>query len=141
MEELLHGDTQWLTGVAAPPPTSVAIAGSISSEEEEAQLEALNTWIESKGLPRGILSYDFADQQTGQQQAVFDLVWLDGIQEELSQPVAVLLNEDAVTLAIASQAGFRCFTAVDSFRRYVEDEILAGGSNARTTPPRTSYPK
>ena len=130
MEELLHGDTQWLTGVAAQTPTSVEIAGGISSEEEEAQLESLNTWIESEGLPRGILAYDFADQQTGQQQAVFDLVWTDGIQEELSQPVAVLLNEDAATLAIASQAGFRCFTEVDSFRRYVKDEILAGGSDA-----------
>ena len=130
MEELLHGDTQWLTGVVAQTPTSVEIGGGISSEEEEAQLEALNTWIESEGLPRGILAYDFADQQTGQQQAVFDLVWTDGIQEELSQPVAVLLNEDAATLAIASQAGFRCFTEVDSFRRYVKDEILAGGSDA-----------
>lgn len=127
MEELLHGDTRWLTGVAAQTPSPVAIVGGISSDEEEAQLEALNTWIESEGLPRGILSYDFSDQQTGQQQAVFDLAWPDGIQEELSQPVAVLLNEDAATLAIASQAGFRCFTEVDSFRKYVEGEILAGG--------------
>ena len=35
-----------------------------------------------------------------------------GLQEELSQPVAVLLNESAGTIAIASQAWFRCFTDV-----------------------------
>ena len=76
-------------------------------------------------LPRGILAYDFADPVTGEQRAVFDLVWPNGIQEELSQPVAVLLNEDAETLAIASGAGFRCFTTATDFRAYVHKEILA----------------
>ena len=62
---------------------------------------------------------------TGEQQAVFDLAWPSGIQEELSQPVAVLLNEAAETLSIASRAGFRCFTEAEDFRRYVLREILA----------------
>ena len=53
-----------------------------------------------------------------------------GIQEELSQPVVVLLNEEKQTLAFASQAGFRCFTGVDEFKRYVTVEIL-GESLAR----------
>jgi hypothetical protein len=48
-----------------------------------------------------------------------------GVQEELSQPVAVLLNEDSDTLAIASAAGFRCFTDTKSFKRYVRREVLA----------------
>jgi len=55
---------------------------------------------------------------------VFDLAWPDGIQEKLSQPVAVLLNKDAATITLASQAGFRCFTSAADFRRYVADEIL-----------------
>ena len=49
--------------------------------------------MEAQGLPRGMLAYDFADAETGEQKAVFDLAWPNGIQEELSQPVAVLLNE------------------------------------------------
>jgi hypothetical protein len=53
------------------------------------------------------------------------MAWPSGIQEELSQPVAVLLNESNETLAIASQAGFRCFTAIEQFQNYVETEILA----------------
>jgi hypothetical protein len=56
-----------------------------------------------------------------------DLAWPSGIQEELSQPVAVLLNESNETIAIASQAGYRCFTDIEHFRRYVENDILAGG--------------
>jgi hypothetical protein len=102
MEELLHGDTKWLEGRVAA--VSAPVVGGITSDEEEQQLERPNKWIESLGLPRG--SLDFADAGTGEQKAVFDLAWPDGIQEELSEPVAVLLNESTETLATASKAGF-----------------------------------
>ena len=130
MEELLHGDTKWLAGPTAAVSTVTTVTGGITSEEEEEQLEAINDWMEQQGLPRGVLSYDFADAATGEQKAVFDLAWPSGIQEELSQPVAVLLNESAETISIASQAGYRCFTGIEEFRRYVEHEILSGGSDA-----------
>jgi len=42
-----------------------------------------------------------------------------------SQPVALLLNESSETLAIADRMGFRCFTAIEDFRRNVEKHILA----------------
>jgi hypothetical protein len=126
MEELLHGDNRWLSGSPAPvislPPSSI---GGITSEEEEEQLEEVNDWMEEHGLPRGIMSYDFADLQTGEQRAVFDLAWPNGIQEELSQPVAMLLNEGNDIIALASQAGYRCFTTVADLKRYVQTEILA----------------
>ena len=95
MEELLHGDTRWLSGPAATLRPIAEVTDGMASEEEEEQLEALNEWIEDQGLPRGMLAYDFADADTGEQKAVFDLAWPNGIQEELSQPVAVLLNESA----------------------------------------------
>lgn len=126
MEELLHGDTQWLTGPAVPA-APVVVAGGITSEDEERQLEDLNAWIEERGLPRGVVAFDFADAATGEQKAVLDLAWPTGIQEELSQPVAVLLNEPSEVLATASQAGFRCFVSVTEFKKYVETEILAQG--------------
>jgi hypothetical protein len=125
MEELLHGDDRWLTGPATPAATAPVVPGGITSEEEEIVLEGLNDWIEAQGLPRGTLVYDFADPETGEQRAVFDLAWPNGIQEELSQPVAVLLDEGADVIAIASQAGFRCFVSADEFKHYVHHEILA----------------
>ncbi len=130
MEELLHGDTRWLDGVAATVPAVTAASGGITSEDEEEQLEAINDWMEQEGLPRGALAYDHADAATGEQKAVFDLAWPNGVQEELSQPVAVLLNESAATIGIASQAGYRCFTSSEDFRRYVKHEILVGSPNA-----------
>lgn len=125
MEELLHGDTRWLSGPKAAVATAATVVGSISSQEEEAQLEGLNDWMADKGLPLGALAYDFADPDTGEQKAVLDLAWPSGIQEELSQPVVLLLNEGAETIAVASQAGFRCFTSVEAFQHYVQAEVLA----------------
>ncbi|MCY1425248.1 hypothetical protein D9M71_410320 [compost metagenome] len=130
MEGLLHGDTAWLEKAAAMPTALVGVGGGISSEAEEEALEALNEWVTERGLPRGELAYDFADPATGAQVAVFDLAWPSGIQEELSQPVAMLLNEEVATVTVASQAGFRCFTDVSSFQRYVEREVLNEVANA-----------
>jgi hypothetical protein len=128
MEELLHGELHWLAGPAAILPALSVVSGGITSPEEEDQLEALNDWMVAQELPPGLLAYDFADAVTGEQKAVFDLAWPNGIQEELSQPVVVLLNEGAETIAIASQAGYRCFTLTEKFKNYVNAEILAGES-------------
>ena len=126
MEDLLHGDVRWLAWAAKPAEAPVVLVGGITSEAEEEELEILNDWVEAQGLPRGVLAFDFADQVSGEQKAVFDLAWPNGIQEELSQPVAVLLNENSETLALASRAGFLCFTAAQDFKDYVEKDILAG---------------
>jgi ABC-type uncharacterized transport system YnjBCD ATPase subunit len=90
-------------------------------------LGSTNDWVEERGLPRGLVASDFADAATGGQQAVLGLAWPNAIQEELSQPVAVLLNEPSDVLAIASQAGFRCFVSVAAFKDYVDAEKLVQG--------------
>ncbi len=125
LTELLHGDTRWLAGSAAAVSPTPPGLGGISSEDEETALAALNIWVSARGLAPGIVSYAFAHQETGEQRAVFDLAWPNGVQEALSQPVVLLLNEPAETLVLANQAGFRCFTTTDDFRAYVNREILA----------------
>lgn len=96
----------------------------ITGEAEEDALVALNDWVEAQGLPRGQMSFDYTDPDTGEQRAVFDLAWPDGVQEGLSQPVAVLLNEGEEALALASSAGFRCFADIEAFKAYVMKEVL-----------------
>ncbi len=124
-EELLHGDTQWLRHIApVAVATEQAPIGGIESEDEEHELENLNVWVVEQNLPAGQISFDYADPDTGAHKAVFDLVWEDGLQPGLTEPVAVLLNEPDELLSLASGAGFRCFTAGATFRTYVENEIL-----------------
>lgn len=124
MEELLHGDLTWLAGAPKPAEAPATVAGGITSEDEEAALAELNDWVEQQDLPRGQIGYEHTDPETGEQRAVFDLAWPDGLQEGLSQPVAVLLNEGEDTLARASAAGFRCFTDVPGFKEYLQREVL-----------------
>ena len=46
------------------------------------------------------------------------------MQEGLSVPVALLLNEPEETEAATNRAGYRYFTDVDSFKTYVDREVL-----------------
>ena len=124
MASLLHNDYQWLEGEVRSYSESTVLGG-ITSAAEEFALEELNNWVLAQGLPLGIISYDYTDKETGQQKAVFDLAWPSGIQEGLSDPIAVMLDEEKETIALASQAGFRCFTSTEECKRYIKAEILA----------------
>jgi|TARA_Y100000310_G_scaffold222197_1_gene223875 hypothetical protein len=45
--------------------------------------------------------------------------------EGLSTPVALLINEGFDTLTTANSAGYLYYTDADSFKHYVQTEILA----------------
>lgn len=126
LEGLLHGDTRWLHGTPAPIPAAAppVVLGGIADQDEEQEIIDLNRWMTDRALTPGRVSFDYADPQTGLSLAVFDLVWPAGVQENLSEPVALLLNEPAETLALANKAGLRCFTQVDEFQRYITDELM-----------------
>ncbi len=130
LAELLHGDVGVMTQIA--PVAAVVRAGKdvippggVGSEAEEAALSGVNDWVQSQQLPAGFLNFELVDNETGAPIAVIDLAWPSGLQEGLSQPIAVLLNETPEVLALANAHGFRYFTDVESFRDYVERDILA----------------
>ena len=101
------------------------VPGGIAAAEEEELLIELNTWIVKQGLPEGEFLYELRDSESNEALAVLDLAWPDGLQEELSPPVALLVDEPAETEEAANRAGFRYFTDADEFRTYVKREILA----------------
>ncbi|MCD6335098.1 MAG: hypothetical protein J7M27_07180 [Candidatus Latescibacteria bacterium] len=65
LTELLHGETHWLEA-AAPVREGPVVLGSISDEEEERELEAINNWMFEMELPTGELSYEYSDPDSGQ---------------------------------------------------------------------------
>ena len=126
LAELLHDDVHWLEGAAPVVEPSPVVVSDISSDNEEEEVEKANEWIKGLGLPEGILSYEYVDPDTGEQIAIFDLAWPLGIQEELSKPVALMLNETDESRALARQAGlFLCLTSFDELKKYVESNILS----------------
>lgn len=125
LEELLHGDVQWLQVTASVEPAVAAEADGISSEAEENALEAFNDWVAAQKLPRGQLNYELEKVLEDGSKPLLDLAWPVGLQENLSQPVALLLNRPAEVLAIASQQGFQCFAHMDQAKTYIQEAVLS----------------
>ena len=106
-------------------PSAIQPVGGIADEDEERLLAEMNAWVVAQGLPEGDLSMELLEEADGQVVGYLDLAWPNGLQEGLSQPVALLIDEGPETEEAANKAGFRFFTDVDSFRSYVEREVLA----------------
>jgi 5-methylcytosine-specific restriction endonuclease McrA len=101
------------------------VSPTIESGEEEATLEECSSWLAGLGLPPGEPLFEVGDAETGEPIAVLDLAWPRGLQEGLSQPVTLLIDEPPEIEAAANDAGFRAFRDLPSFKAYVEEEILA----------------
>lgn len=122
---LLHEDVHWLSDIKEENSTSAVSTDDDNADEtEEQEIEKLNDWMEKQGLPRGEVSFDFANPADGSHMAVFDLAWPDGLQTSLTEPVAVMLDADANVIALASRSGFRCFTAISDLRDHIKTDIL-----------------
>ena len=73
---------------------------------------------------RGELAYELIDISSGQLTAMLDLAWPEGLQQGLSQPVALLIDEDSEVEKFASQAGFAVYTDTASLKDYISREII-----------------
>lgn len=100
------------------------VLGGIASEDEESLILDCLEWIIQHGLPEGEISYDLTDPETGNQLAVIDLAWPNGLQEGLSEPVALLIDEDDDVAETVNSYGYRYFTNVVDFKTYVKQAIL-----------------
>ncbi len=118
---------------AVPPSSEVSVlyqpaekpAVAITDDDEQTILNETNAWVVAQGLPEGERSIELVDKNNGEVFGYLDLAWTNGLQEGLSQPVALLIEEGPEIEKAANQAGYRFFTDVVTFRKYVEQEILA----------------
>ena len=151
LDELLHGYDIAATKtvskqgeVAQSQPieiTDYAVPGRIGSDEEQEKIEELNEWVVDQGLPAGEISFELADPTSGEPLAVLDLAWPRGLQEGLSEPVAVILDEDNEIEDIANNHGFRCYRYVGWFKKYVEEKILSLGTKGSDVTTHSSTQK
>ena len=111
--------------VADGPPVDIVgwDSTAVGLDEEGRELGETNAWMENQGLPSGERQYAILDE--GQDPVVvIDLAWPEGIQVGLSEPVALMLNEEEGDVVAASAAGYRVFTSVDALKRHVESDVL-----------------
>ena len=104
---------------------AVQVSGRVASEDEERIIRECGEWVVGHGLPEGEYLFELIDSETGEPIAMLDMAWPRGLQEGLSQPVALLIDEDAQAEEAANRAGYRFFTDAEAFRSYVRGEVLA----------------
>jgi hypothetical protein len=105
--------------------TRAVPVGGVASEDEERLIAACNAWVVEHGLPDGEYMYEVTNPATNEPLALLDLAWPAGLQEGLSVPIALLIDEGQEAEEAANRAGFLFFTSVDEFKAYVRSDILA----------------
>lgn len=95
-----------------------------AAADEDQVLRACNHWVVNRGLPAGEYRYELLTSNGIEPVAVLDLAWPNGLQEGLSRPVALLLDEGPEVEEETNRAGFLVFMDQESFREYVEQDIL-----------------
>lgn len=123
LDDLRGGEVPERELMPAAGAEMAGLPGSIDSDAERAQIEGTNRWVQQQGYAPGQISYELSDGDTEMPLALIDLAWPDGLQPGLSEPVALLIDEDQETEELVGRAGFRFFTSPDDLRAYVEQEV------------------
>jgi hypothetical protein len=124
LDDLIGGTSPVYEEAEVPVVAAERPALEPLEDEEERAIRECQVWTESLGFGRGEENYDLIDLDTGESRAIIDLAWPGGLQEGLTESVAVLLNETAEVEAAAGAMGYRFFTNVEEFKEYVRREVL-----------------
>ena len=92
---------------------------AISPQDEEDIILEVNFWMIDNGLLEGEIYYELTNEN-GNLLMIIDLAWPNGIQPELSEPIALLINESEENQEIVNQRGYKYFTNLDDFKTYIE---------------------
>jgi Protein of unknown function DUF262 len=111
-----------------------AAAVEVYEDEEARAIAECRAWVGEQGLAEGVENYELVDEATGEALAILDRAWPEGMQLELTEPVALLLNEPTEVERVAAANGFRFFTSSEALREYVEREVLEGLARAGQIP-------
>ncbi|MBQ9313688.1 MAG: DUF262 domain-containing protein [Clostridia bacterium] len=91
-----------------------------NNESEDETIVKLSNWMSEKGLSSGEINYELIIEDNNS--VIIDIAWPDGIQSNLSEPVAVMLNEDQKNINRVNLKNYRIFTDVNDFKEYVNEK-------------------
>lgn len=124
LESLLHGQVPERQITETVERDVISVYGGIDSDEEEEMLFECVQWVAEMGLAEGELLYELVNDD-GDVLGIVDLAWPNGLQEGLSEPVAILLNEADDLEELVNRLGYLYFTDLEAFYAYVKRDVLA----------------
>ena len=95
-----------------------AMRNYVSITEATDEIERLCLWMKKRGLNEGVPNHELIDE-SGNVIGILDLAWPQGIQNGLSERIAILLNETADVQATVSKYGYRYYTSIEEFKEYI----------------------
>ena len=129
-ELLAESTNRFLDSLVADSADQVEIIDYISLTEEgsqqlseEEELLEVSLWMLDNGLPEGELNYELSDED-GNLLMIVDLAWPHGIQSDLSEPLALLIDESIENQELVNRLGYRYYTVPEDFKAYIEEEYL-----------------
>jgi hypothetical protein len=86
---------------------------------EDGELGEINRWMVERGLPEGVMNFQLTDDD-GNHLATIDLAWPEGVQQELSEPLAIMIADSTEDEETVNQRGYRFFTSAADFKEHIE---------------------
>ena len=129
-ELLAESTNRFLDSLVADSADQVEIIDYISLTEEgsqqlseEEELLEVSLWMLDNGLPEGELNYELSEED-GNLLMIVDLAWPHGIKSDLSEPLALLIDESIENQELVNRLGYRYYTVPEDFKAYIEEEYL-----------------
>ena len=122
LNELLTGESSLNQPVDYSTELTHVVMEDINADEE---LMELLLWIEGKGwsnLPIPELNYEINDPATGENLAIVELAWPNGLQVGYSKPLALTLEDNPEIRIILNQADYIFFNSIDTLKDYLEHQ-------------------
>jgi len=119
LEGLLHTSPADLP-VQVPIELKATSAQPEVSEALDPEIVELLSWIKDRGFASPKVDLEIAHPETQALIVVGDLVWPNGVQEGLGDPIVFELGADESVVTQLSALGYRCFTTGESLRRFLE---------------------
>lgn len=110
-------------------PVSVELHASAAAPgellDDEGSLRDYVAFLRVNGGPSPELAYEIADPTTGVAIAIADLAWPEGVQQELTEPVALLLDAGRELEHAVQALGYRVFTELDELKTHIAPYLTA----------------
>lgn len=123
LQSLVAGQRTFTGEITENPPVRKTVDVPETEQETDPDAEALDQIAriaDENGLAEPQIGYEVTDADSGEVLAIADLAWPEGAQENLSQPVALLLEPDEEMETRLGELGYRFFTSPERLVWYLE---------------------
>ena len=107
----------------------VAIASNGGAKDEAEVIADLQGWLTENLFHPGKVDVEIP-ASGDHASAVLDIAWPSGVQPELTEPVALLIDEPVEVWNAATAYGYRIFISGEAFRDYCQALLLTAGASA-----------